>query len=475
MHSGYDGAVVVPMWCASRKAKLVQTLSTYTQALKAIWARSGYDRGYISNPFAGDNAAKLGLQRTQILLEQSGYVDLPYEIVHVAGSKGKGSTCTMIDSMLRASGIRTGRYLSPHLHSFRERFVVNDELISESDFVALTDQFVTLADAIESSNPELGGITAFELTTAMALAWFAQQNCQVAVIEVGMGGSLDSTNIVDPTVCVIATLDFEHTAILGTSMAEIAGNKAGIIKPNRPVVAAHQPAEAMKVIESRAAESDSPLAVACRDWSVAGNHAGFTFTQDDLTIAGLHSALVGPHQVENAGLAIAAVLALRDAAEHLAVDEGSIRRGIASARLPGRFEQISLPTGQTIVIDGAHTPASAAALAQSVREQFPNSSVTIAIGMLVDKSLDAVVKPLEAIATKWIATAPANPRAISAVELSAAMNALGYECEIATDVSQAIDLAKDGGSEIIVVTGSFTTAAEARVALGLPTVIDPPM
>lgn len=448
-------------------------ISTYHDSLKAIWQRSGYDRGFISNPFAGDDAARLGLHRTQALLEITGYEQLPYDIVHVAGSKGKGSTSSMIDAVLRAADIRTGRFLSPHLHSFRERFVVNGGMISEGEFVTLTHQFVQAAELVETSQPKLGGVTAFELNTAMALTWFAQQKCEVAVIEVGMGGELDSTNIIDPAVSVITTLDFEHTAILGSSLAEIAKNKAGIIKSSRPVVVANQPGEALDVIIKTANQVSAPLQIANHDWNVQGTWSDFTFSNDHQTIKNLSTSLIGQHQVDNAGLAIMAVRLLGESNPVLKVDLDAIRFGLSHTFIPARFEEVALDSGQKIVIDGAHTPASTRALSQAIMEKYPNASIALVVGLLADKHQDAILQPLVEIASKWIAVAPNNPRALPTQDLRRALRDAGAESEIASSVDAGITRAQQSAADVIVVTGSFSTAAEARVSLGLAVFIDP--
>ncbi len=453
----------------------MHSITTYHDALQAIWDRSGYDRGFISNPFAGDDAARLGLQRTQRLIQETGYSQLPYGIVHVAGSKGKGSTCIMIDAMLRAANLRTGRYISPHLHSFRERFVVNAMLISEHDFIRLTRQFVTAAADIEQRDASLGRVTAFELTTAMALAWFAQQGCDVAVIEVGLGGTLDATNIVDPLVSVITTLDYEHTAILGSTMAEIAANKAGIIKPGHPVVVARQPAEGMEVIIQRASGCEAPISIAERDWHVDGDNTNFAFRSEGHELRGLKCPLVGAHQVQNAGLAVAAVLALQGEDPDLRVSETAVRSGLASATLPARFEQVKCGTGHTVIIDGAHTPASTAALAAAVKQAFPEANVTLVIGVLADKNIAALLEPLQGLADHWIAVSPDNPRAMPAAALRELITTAGHDAAESSSVAAGIEQACRTATDLIVVTGSFATAAEARVELGLAPVVDPPM
>lgn len=438
-------------------------IETYDDAVAAIIDRSSYDRGFISNPFAGDDAARLGLRRTRSMLDRLGNPERHYAIVHVAGSKGKGSTCAFIDAILRASGRRTGRYLSPHLHDWRERFVVDDTLVSEAAFVELTRETVAAAEAIEADRPELGEVTAFELTTAMALLYFRERGCDVAVIEVGLGGTLDATNIVDPIVAVITRLDYEHTAILGTTMEEIAGNKAGIIKPERPVVSAAQPAEGQEVIRRRAAACAAPLMIVGEDWHTTGTDTGFAITGPMGTIDHLRTGLVGRHQVENAALAIAAV----HAAGWVDVAPDAIRAGVREAALPGRFEQVALATGHVVVIDGAHSPGSAAALAATVRDRFPDRSVTIVIGMLRDKEPVSILAPLLEIARHWIAVSPESPRSLPVPELEAHLAALDAQTSTASSVAAGIAAARRLADPIILVTGSLTTAAEARVALGL--------
>ncbi|MCO5229313.1 MAG: bifunctional folylpolyglutamate synthase/dihydrofolate synthase [Thermomicrobiales bacterium] len=443
-------------------------LPTYVDTLRTIWNRSGYDKGFISNPFAGDDAARLGLVRTQALLIHLGYDPLPYAIVHVAGSKGKGSTC-VIDSILRSAGVRTGRYMSPQLHSFRERFVINGAMISEDDFIDLTQRFLAAADDIENAQPEIGPITAFELSTAMALGWFAEQQCDVAVVEVGLGGTLDATNIVTPTLSVITTLDYEHTAILGETLTEIAGNKAGTIKPDRPVMTAAQQDEALEVIRHRAIEAHSPLKIAGIDWTVHGTDREFTYDDGQHHLDHLQLALLGDHQVANAGLAVATVLELRQAIQ---INDAAIREGLSKAVLPARFEQTRLAGGTRVVIDGAHTPASSQALATALHAHFPDHMFTLIIGMLADKSPEAMLTPLLRHADRVIAVQPQNPRAMPASDLAQAIERLGGQVVIAPSVEAAL---AEAGSEIVVITGSFTTAAEARVALGLAEFVDPPI
>ncbi len=448
----------------------MNSITTLDEAMAAIWSRSGYDRGFISNPFAGDEAARLGLVRTSRALELLGNPERDYAIVHVAGSKGKGSTASFIDSIARAGGLRCGRFLSPHLHSYRERFVVDDIEIGEKDFTRLVADVMEAAIEAEHSDGAIGLLTAWELSTVMALRWFSLSHCEIAVIEVGLGGTLDATNVVDPAVSVITSLDYEHTAILGSTMAEIASNKAGIIKPRRPVVSADQPGEALAVIDARANLLGAPLGVAMRDWIVEGSDRSFAVTGTTWRHDDLVSSLFGQHQIHNAGLAVAAVHSLAEIdllPRNDALDE-AVRMGIGSTFIPGRFEIVDHASGSTFVLDGAHSPASTQALAGTLREHFPDRPVTMIVGMLNDKQPEHLLRPLVPIVNRWLATEPASPRALPAQETSNALRSLGVDGVVTAGVAEAILHASHGpGNAVVVVTGSLATVAEARVALGL--------
>lgn len=302
----------------------------------------------------------------------------------------------------------------------------------------------------------------------MALRWFQQAACDVAVVEVGLGGTLDATNVVDPTVSVITQLDFEHTAILGTTMTEIAGNKAGIIKPGRPVVSAAQSDDGLRVIQERAAACNAPLLVAGRDWTVTSTDQSFSAYGPWGTLDDLHSALAGHHQVENAGLAIAALHALRTSDTRLpGGDDAAIRAGLGTMRHPARFERVTLDSGQVVVIDGAHSPSSTSALTATMRDHYPDAPVTIVTGMLSDKDPATVLSPLLGIASHWIAVTPMNPRALPNADVKTAIESLGAACTAWPSVAQGIRAAQDLDTPIILVTGSLATAAEARSVLGL--------
>ena len=455
----------------AERPRALTDIRTFDEAMSFIRDRSGYDRGFISNPFAGDEAARLGLIRTREILAKLGNPQRAFHIVHVAGSKGKGSTCSFIDSILRAGGTRTGRFLSPHMHSFRERFVVDDVVIPEADFTGLVAEAHQATLAVERDHPDIGQLTAWELSTAIALLWFARSECEVAVVEVGLGGTLDATNVVHPAVSVISTLDFEHTAILGTTMTEIAGNKAGIIKPGVPVVSAVQPPEGLAVIEARAKACDAPLQIAERDWQATGSSTAFTVEGPTWRHDNLRSSLYGDHQVANAGLAIAAVHAL-SGTHPIDLSDSIVRYGIANTFIPGRFEIVRHASGATLVLDGAHTPQSMVVLASAIRDRFPGSGLIVVAGMLSDKDPDLVLPPLETEASLWIATDLHSPRALPAVNIVTSLASRGIVATRASSMVEALETAlahANSGEQgtVILVTGSLTTVGEARHVLGL--------
>jgi dihydrofolate synthase/folylpolyglutamate synthase len=440
-------------------------MNAWQEANAFLHDRSDWDRGFISNPFAGDDSARLGLERTGTLLQELGDPQTAYPIVHVAGSKGKGSTCAFADAILRAADIRSGRTLSPHVHSWRERFVVNNELISEDDFGKLIGDVREAVDSLEARRPELGRITAFELGTAAALLWFARSGCDVGVVEVGLGGTLDATNVVTPAVSVITKLDYEHTAILGDTLAEIASNKAGIVKPHVPVVSAYQATEAMEVIEQRSAALNAPLSVVGRDIGIEGDPATFSVTCGGRTFPDLHNSMRGSHQIENAALAIAAVMSLDDS-EVLprAVAASDVQRGLTLAFLPGRFQVIRLESGHMLVVDGAHTPDSMRACVATIEQEFPGREVTAIVGMLRDKSPEAVLAPLARMASQIIVTPLASPRALRAPSLIDALSPWTPKVAASPSLADALDRAlsvtpRDAG--VIVFAGSMTLIHEA--------------
>ncbi len=437
----------------------------YRAALQRIHERSNYDRGYITNPRSGPAGLERGLLRTRALLDWLGAPDRAYPIVHVAGSKGKGSTSAFVAAIGNAAGYRTGLSTSPHLHSFRERIAIDGSPVSETTFASLAYRCEVAISAVEQSNPALGSVTAFEMLTTMALLAFAEHACDLAVIEVGLGGTWDATNVVTPAVSIITKLDLEHTQILGNTIAAIAANKAGIIKPAIPVVAASQPSEAMHVISTVAEASGSPLLVAGVAFRTTGSWRDFRWHGSTRTIHRLRTGMAGPHQMENASLAIAAWMTLAGVGVHASDD--AIRAGLAAASLPGRFECVTVD-GQRWILDGAHTPVAAAALAVELLDEF-GTPVPVIAGFLSDKHPAEFLQALAPAVSELILTEPRNPRALDAGNLIPTARAAISQVTTSPDLDTSLNIARarTATNLPIVITGSLVLVAEARELLGL--------
>jgi dihydrofolate synthase/folylpolyglutamate synthase len=451
----------------------------YRAALRAFLDRSDYERGTIANPFGRDSSeAERGLARTRAMLTHLGDPDRRYPIVHVAGSKGKGSTCAFLSTILSTAGLRTGRYISPHLHTLRERAAVDGESMSENDFVRSFNLVLEAATAVESARPDLGRVSAFEISTVMAFEQFAYSECDIAVIEVGLGGTWDATNVVDPAISVIALIDYEHTDILGDTLAEIAENKAGIIKPGRPVVSMAQHPEAMAVIRETAERNGSRLFVE-GDWYESEDWREARFAFDGVEIGPVKLGLTGHHQLHNAGLAVITSLLLHTffisnvltEEQRALITREAIERGLATTTWPARFEIVNQPGGATIVIDGAHTGAAAKAVVDTLDQEFPGRPIEFVFGMLGAKDIDRMLTQLKRRSDRIALVAAANPRAMSVETMAAAAEALGLSTIPETNLRAAIENAIQRADRqgIVVVTGSISFAAEAREIVGLAT------
>ncbi len=436
----------------------------YRQAIAYIIERSGYDRGFVANPF---DAETVGLRRTAWLLEALGNPQAQRPAIHIAGTKGKGSTAAFITSILRSSGRRVGLYTSPHLHTFRERIQIDGVPIDEQRFADLTAEIAPLNARLAAEKPEWGEATAYELSTALAFLYFARAAVDLMVIEVGLGGRLDATNVLDPHISVITSISYDHTRILGDTLAEIAFEKGGIIKPGRPVVIAPQRDEARDTLLRIADERHASVQLGGRDWHTSGNASAFVAEGPWGRYDDLESALVGQHQVENAGTALATCWLLdRDG---LKIPETAIREGLRTVRWPGRFEIVQAEP--LVIVDGAHNVDSAERLAETLAEQYPDRPLTLILGIAQDKDVEQMVRILAPRASVLIATASHHPRAASAGRIVAAAEALEPPVpRIATadGVAQALELARSSApGSVICATGSLYVVAEAREALGL--------
>lgn len=439
-----------------------------TTAIDRFLARSDYARGAISTP-VGNDPARLaaGLDRMRALLATLGDPQLGRPVVHVAGTKGKGSVCAMLDRILVSAGLHTGRTTSPHLHHLRERIAIGGVALDPAAFDRVLGSALDAADALDAASSAADPCTAFEVVTAAALLAFADAACDIAIIETGLGGTWDATNVVTADLAVITRLDYDHTAILGPTLADIAANKAGIIEPGRPVITCPQPPEGMAVIAATADRLGAPLLIEGHDFAARGSWRGARFSTPIGEVGPVELGLPGQHQRENAALAATAAALL--APRFVSITPLAIAQGLHRVVWPARIETIARPGEPVVIVDGAHTPASAAALAATVRDLHPTAPVTMVFGALAGKDPDAMLQALAPISARVVLTAAANPRAIppaTMLDLEVIRNLSPMSRDSVPDALAAAHVMTppDG---VIVVAGSLVIAAEARAALGL--------
>lgn len=452
----------------------------YGAALDWLYDRIDWERG----PLDRTMRERLLLARPAALLARLGDPQRCYETVLVAGTKGKGSTAALLASSLGAAGRRVGLYSQPHLHSFRERIRVDDDPITPADFAGGIAHLRHHVIACERERPDLGPLTTYEVATALALAHFARVGVKVAVLEIGLGGRLDALNVVDADLAIITAISYDHMAILGDTLPEIAVEKAGIIKSDQPVLTAPQQPEIQSVLAAAAARRSAPLGVGGQDWTWWGDHAAFTVaatTRSDLwphpwCHADLRIPLLGAHQLENAATAIAAAEVLLAGA----ATPGAIARGVAATRWPARLEVFRVgPAGPVVVVDGAHNGDSAEKLAVALQEHFRFARLWLVLGVGADKDLPAIIAPLATLTHGAWATASCHARSRPATEVAEALRLAGVSADAVNDTAAALRLARAacGPDDLICVTGSLFIAAEAREALGIvrPDERDPPV
>ncbi len=408
---------------------------------------------------------KLGNARMEALLQRLGRPQERLRVVHIAGTKGKGSTAALCAAMLQAAGYRVGQYLSPYVYDVRERVQVNTEPISRQDLARWITAIKPHIDALEATH--LGPVTEFELKTAVGLCWFAEQGVDYAVLEVGLGGRLDATNVVArPLASVITSIGFDHMELLGNTLAEIAAEKAGIVKPGVPCVTGVLPgAEAHATIARICRERDAPLLPAAAVRAEPGGTLAFTTPRRQLTQARLR--LRGAFQHGNAAAAIAALDAVSpDALPPLSDD--AMRAGLAQATLPGRLEQVS--AHPDVVVDGAHNAMAAEALALALRDEYHAEArrLILVVGLKRSHDPGTFLPPLAALRPALlVATEPGfQPRPAADIAVAA------RRCDIAAvqmvasspaDAARAA-LAAAGPEDLICVTGSFYTVGDISPA-----------
>lgn len=455
---------------------------TYSDALTWLFALPDWERGTGKRP----TREQLFLERPAALLEALGNPQARFRSVLVAGTKGKGSTAAMLESILRAAGMKTGLYTSPHLHTYRERIRAGGSLITEAEFARGVGEMQTLVGELNRARPELEAFTTFEVTTAMTLDYFARVGIDVAILEVGLGGRLDATNVVDADLSVITPISFDHAAVLGDTLPKIAYEKAGIIKVGKTVLSAPQTPDALAVIEQVARAKNATLAASGRDWLWLGDHDGYMVAGEPRAglwrnywlYDNLRVPLRGVHQLENAALAVAAAHTIRELWEKEMSIE-SVREGLANTVWAGRIE-VAPPrdTEQPrIVMDGAHNGESAEKLWAALKFHFEFDKLFLILGALADKDVDSIISPFLSRA-EFVWTVKTNhPRSRGAEDLALHLRTLGSHAQAADDVDDALARARERASprDLILITGSLSVVAQARRALGLAQEQDPPL
>jgi len=446
------------------------------EALAWLFRFSDWERGVgWSRDAAPEEVWKLG--RTRALLDLAGAPDRDLRIVHVAGTKGKGSTIAYLESIVRAAGWRTGSYTQPHLHAFRERIKLDGRPVEARTFAQGVDRLRNLVDLLARRYPEAGAPTTFELTTVLSILHFAEAGVELAIAEVGLGGRLDATNALDTDLSVISRIGLDHRQILGRTLAEIAAEKVAIARPGQRVLSARQRPAAQAVIAARCVEICADLQVV-RPLRTGQGQSGNAQVVGRLANGerfearpGLTTLLegVGEHQRQNAALAVAAAEELVSRGLPLTVT--AVEAGLGEAWLPARLELARLRP--RVLIDAAHNVDSARALADELR-RWRNRPLWLVLGILRDKDASAILRVLMPLAEGVVVVTPTSPRALPAEALAAACRNVGdAEVVVGTSVGAAIvkARARAGRDGAVVVAGSFATASEARAALGLESVV----
>ncbi len=397
----------------------------------------------------------LGLSTIRTVLEGLGNPQEGFSCIHVAGTNGKGSIASVLSSILSLSGYKTGLYTSPHLVRFNERICINNTPVSDK---AVVEAY----RAVKRADHGKRRLTFFEYATAMAFYVFGKQNVEWAIIETGMGGRLDATNLVEPEVSIITNISLEHKTYLGNTIAEIAGEKAGIIKPHTPVVTGARQKSAVSVIKKIASEKNAPLYCMGKDFSVRRNSkkGAFSYFGIENTWREMHTGLQGNYQVDNAALVLAACELLNKDSVRLPLEK--IREGMIKNRWPGRLEVVS--TSPLIILDGAHNIVAAKNLATYLSENLADKKITLVAGILDDKPYGVMLKSLLPVCHRAIFTRADNERSLAPAFLSSAATGLVSDIRIVPEVDKAIQYAVDtvSSDDVICIAGSLYVVGEAK-------------
>jgi dihydrofolate synthase/folylpolyglutamate synthase len=452
-----------------KKAKKLATVSagkplkTYDQAILYLFDRTDYEK----EKHLRYNVDTFNLRRMEKLLALLGNPHKKIDTVHIAGTKGKGSTATMLAKMLEANGYKVGLYTSPHVVELRERIAVNSQMISKMDMLALLNRIHKPVEQVAKTDKP----TFFEIMTALAFMHFADAKIDIAVIETGMGGRLDSTNVIKPKVVGITSLSIDHQRQLGETIDKIAMEKAGVFKPGIPIVTVQQDPVAMRVLKAQAAAVNAPFSVTGIDIDFShrfetspehGAHNRVCLTTETSKFEHLRVPLQGTHQAINCGLALALLDKLK--ANGYQIDNNKTVAGLSAVRLAGRMEMIC--DDPRIMIDAAHNAASIRALMHAIGQSIPYDSMVVIFGCNEDKDIKGMLQELQYGADKVIFTRSNSVRAMSPEELSEMYVAIsGKMCQSAPTIGEALRLAKSAVSkeDLICITGSFYLIGQAKI------------
>ena len=408
---------------------------TYAEAIKFLYSLQMF-------------GARPGLDSPRRLAELAGNPHHRLRFIHVAGTNGKGSTCAMLESVYRAAGLRVGLFTSPHLVSFAERIQVNRQLVPEGEVARLVSEVLPWLKQFPAEDHP----TFFEVITVMALRYFAERQCDLVIWETGLGGRLDATNIVTPLASLITNIDFDHQQWLGDTLEKIAFEKAGIIKPGVPVLTAAEPGRGLEVIAATAGKLDALLTVIDR------NDAKGSL----LDAASL--SLPGDHQRLNAALAVAAVRAV---APHFPVPPETMIEGLSQIYWPGRMQLAKNSSGQTILLDGAHNPASAKALAVAFKQQFPEASPALILGVLADKDWRPLADTLAPLARRLLLVPVKSQRSLAPEDLLEVCRQANPQAAVEVRASLAEAFERSAQEPFLLITGSLYLVGEAMERLQL--------
>lgn len=445
-------------------------VDSYESALDFLYQFVNYERK-MTEIYAPE---KMDPFRPARLLYALGEPHRQFPSIHIAGTKGKGSVAAMCATALVAAGLRVGLYTSPHLVDLRERIRIMTPGDRQGNITA--EAFVQLVNELQPVTTRIEGLTWFELVTALAFMHFAQREVDVAVVEVGLGGRLDATNVLTPLVSVITSLSLDHTGLLGNTVAEIAAEKGGIIKHGVPVVSAAQPPEAMATIKRIAAEHQAPLTILGQEWQFEGRQqrrAGLVCTEQTVTVTVAPEpsplrvpeefalGLNGEHQQENAVVALATLNVVRPSLPQVSLH--AMRCGLADVQWPARLQILSDgQEGPTLLLDGAHNADSAQKLANYLEEQCQYRRLWLVLGVTADKNVPGILQPLLPLADGVVVTKADNPRATDTAVLKETATALGYTVTVEADIAAAVTTAwrQADKEDLICVAGSLYIAGD---------------